>query len=105
MAAVLLTAGDPGRRFALPNSRIMIHQPISGVQGQAADIEIHAKEVLRMREELNKILSHHTGQPMNRIRKDTDRDYFMSAEEAREYGIVDHVASQRAGGEAKEAKS
>lgn len=97
MGAVLLCAGDPGKRYALPNSRIMIHQPLGGVQGQAIDIEIQAKEILRMRAELNKILSHHTGQPIDKIERDTDRDYFMSAQEAKEYGIVDHVTVQRGG--------
>lgn len=98
MGAVLLCAGDPGKRYALPNSRIMIHQPLGGVQGQAIDIEIQAKEILRMRAELNKILSHHTGQPIDKIERDTDRDYFMSAQEAKDYGIVDHVTVQRGGG-------
>ena len=105
MAAVLLASGDPGKRFALPNSRIMIHQPLGGVQGQAVDIEIHAREILRIRAELNRILSHHTGQPIDKVERDTERDYFMSAEEAREYGIVDHVTVHRGGTDKlKEAK-
>lgn len=95
MGAVLLAAGEPGKRYALPNSRIMIHQPLGGVRGQAVDIEIHAREILRMRQDLNKILSHHTGQPLDKIERDTDRDNFLSAEEAREYGLVDHVAQKR----------
>ncbi len=104
MAAVLLAAGDPGKRFALPNSRIMIHQPLGGVQGQAVDIEIHAKEILRMRQELNRILSHHSGQPMDKIERDTERDNFMSSEEAKEYGIIDHVSVERGGKGDKPAK-
>ncbi len=91
MGAVLLTAGAKGKRYALPNARIMIHQPWGGTQGTASDISIQAQEILRMRDELNKILSKHTGQPLERIRKDTDRDYFMSAEESKEYGLVDLV--------------
>lgn len=91
MGAVLLTAGSKGKRFALPNARIMIHQPLGGVQGQATDIDIQAKEILRMREIINKILADHTGQSLERIGKDTDRDFFMSAEEARQYGLVDKV--------------
>jgi ATP-dependent Clp protease protease subunit len=91
MGALLLSAGAKGKRFALPNSRIMIHQPMGGFQGQATDIEIHAKEILRMKDTLNKILSHHTGQPLEKIQADTDRDFFMSGEEAKEYGIVDEV--------------
>ncbi|MDP8299043.1 MAG: ATP-dependent Clp endopeptidase proteolytic subunit ClpP [Candidatus Tantalella remota] len=91
MGAVLLAAGAKGKRFALPHARIMVHQPWGGVQGAAADIHIQATEILRMKEQLEGILSHHTGQPIERIKEDTDRDYFMSAEEAREYGIVDTV--------------
>src|SRR5919198_3494523 len=91
MGALLLCAGAKGKRFALPHSRIMIHQPLAGVQGQATDIDIQAREILRMREELNRILVHHTGQPTERIQRDTDRDFFMTAEQAKEYGIVDHV--------------
>jgi ATP-dependent Clp protease, protease subunit len=91
MGALLLAAGTTGKRFALPNSRIMLHQPMGGFQGQATDIEIHAREILRMKDALNKILSFHTGQPFEKIRTDTDRDFFMSGAEAKEYGIVDEV--------------
>ena len=91
MGAVLLSAGTKGKRFALPHARIMIHQPWGGVQGAAADISIQAKEILRLRERLNLILAHHTGQPLEKIEKDSDRDYFLSAEEAKVYGIVDEV--------------
>jgi ATP-dependent Clp protease protease subunit len=97
MAAVLLTAGAKGKRFSLPNSRILIHQPwMSGVSGQASDIDIHAREILRMRERLNEILASHTGQPLTRIQEDTDRDYIMSAAQAKDYGIIDDVLSRRA---------
>ncbi|HHY93021.1 MAG TPA: ATP-dependent Clp endopeptidase proteolytic subunit ClpP [Firmicutes bacterium] len=95
MGAVLLAAGAKGKRYALPNARIMIHQPLGGVQGQAADIAIHAKEILRMREVLNSILAKHTGQPLERIQRDTDRDYFMSVEEAKDYGLIDEVMVRR----------
>jgi ATP-dependent Clp protease, protease subunit len=95
MGAVLLAAGTHGKRYALPNSRILIHQPMGGFQGQATDIDIHAREILRMREDLNKILAHHSGQSMKRIKADTERDYFMSAAEAQQYGIVDKVLLQR----------
>jgi len=95
MGALLLAAGTQGKRFALPHSRILIHQPMGGFQGQATDVEIHAKEILRMRHELNEILVKHTGQPMEKIEKDTDRDFFMSGEEARSYGLVDHVITRR----------
>ena len=91
MGALLLCAGAKGKRFALPHSRIMIHQPLAGVQGQATDIDIQAREILRIRDELNKILVTHTGQQVERISKDTDRDFFMTAEQAKEYGIVDQV--------------
>ncbi|HEX3032811.1 MAG TPA: ATP-dependent Clp endopeptidase proteolytic subunit ClpP [Bacillota bacterium] len=91
MGSFLLSAGAKGKRFALPYARIMIHQPLGGVQGQATDIEIHAKEILRMKAELNKLLSEHTGQPLETIERDTERDYFMSATEAKEYGIIDEV--------------
>jgi ATP-dependent Clp protease, protease subunit len=91
MGALLLTAGTKGKRFALPNARIMIHQPMGGFQGQAADIEIHAREILRVKDTLNKILSFHTGQSYEKIQNDTDRDFFMSGDEAKEYGIVDEV--------------
>ncbi|MBI5756733.1 MAG: ATP-dependent Clp endopeptidase proteolytic subunit ClpP [Nitrospirae bacterium] len=95
MGALLLTAGAKGKRFALPNARIMIHQPMGGFQGQATDIEIHAKEILRMKEVLNDILAYHTGQPIERIRQDTERDFFMSGEEAKKYGIFDEVIKER----------
>jgi len=91
MGALLLCAGAKGKRFALPHSRIMIHQPLAGVQGQATDIDIQAREILRIRDELNRILVTHTGQAVERIAKDTDRDFFMTAEQAKEYGIVDQV--------------
>ena len=91
MGALLLCAGAKGKRFALPHSRIMIHQPLAGVQGQATDIDIQAREILRIRDELNRIMMSHTGQPMERIQRDTDRDFFMTAEQAKDYGIVDHV--------------
>jgi ATP-dependent Clp protease protease subunit len=91
MAAILLCAGAKGKRQALPNSRIMIHQPWGGVQGAAEDISRHAKEILKMRDRINEILASHTGQPLDKIQKDTDRDYFMSAQEAKEYGLVDEV--------------
>jgi ATP-dependent Clp protease protease subunit len=94
-AALLLAAGTKGKRMALPHSRIMIHQPYGGVQGQAVDIQIQAKEILRMREELNRIIARHTGQPLERVEKDSDRDFFMSPEEAREYGLVDEVIHSR----------
>ncbi len=98
MGALLLTAGAPGKRFALPNSRILIHQPLAGVQGQASDIDIHAREILRMREELNNILATHTGQKLEQIVKDTDRDNFMTADEAKEYGLIDDVIVSRVDG-------
>jgi len=91
MGALLLAAGAKGKRFALPNSRILIHQPMGGFQGQATDVDIHAREILKMRERLNEILAKHTGQPMDRIRLDTERDYFMSGEEAKTYGLIDEV--------------
>ncbi len=96
MGAVLLAAGAPNKRFSLPNARIMIHQPwMGGLQGQATDIEIHAKEILRMRSILNDILVKHTNQPLDRLEKDVDRDYIMSAEQAKDYGIIDEVISKR----------
>jgi ATP-dependent Clp protease, protease subunit len=95
MASLLLAAGTKGKRYSLPNSRIMIHQPLGGAQGQASDIEIQAKEILRMKEDLNKILAFHTEQDIKKIRKDTDRDYFMSGEEAKKYGLIDHVVTNR----------
>jgi ATP-dependent Clp protease, protease subunit len=91
MGAFLLAAGEPGKRFALPNSEVMIHQPLGGTQGQASDIEIHAKRIVEMKEKLNQILSERTGQPIETIRKDTDRDNFMSAMDAKEYGLIDDV--------------
>jgi ATP-dependent Clp protease protease subunit len=91
MGALLLAAGTKGKRFALPHARILIHQPLGGVQGQATDIDIQAREILRMRAELNRILVHHTGQSMEKIQRDTDRDFFMTAEQAKEYRIVDEV--------------
>ncbi|MDQ5882518.1 MAG: ATP-dependent Clp protease, protease subunit [Pseudomonadota bacterium] len=97
MGAFLLTAGTKGKRFALPNSRIMIHQPMGGFQGQASDIEIHAKEILALRAKLNDIMAHHTGQPVERIERDTDRDNFLSAQEATEYGLIDKVLATREG--------
>ncbi|MGD9896133.1 MAG: ATP-dependent Clp endopeptidase proteolytic subunit ClpP [Candidatus Methylacidiphilaceae bacterium] len=95
MAAVLLAAGSKGKRFALPNARIMIHQPLGGAQGQASDISIQAKEILRTKRQLNQILAMHTGQPLERLVKDTDRDFFMSADEAKAYGIVDEVVKTK----------
>ena len=96
MAAVLLAAGSPKKRFSLPNSRVLIHQPwMSGLQGQATDIDIHAREILRIRTILNKILAHHTGQTLERIEKDVERDYIMTAEQSKEYGIIDEVISKR----------
>ena len=94
-AALLLAAGTKGKRMALPHSRIMIHQPYGGTQGQATDIQIQAKEILRMREELDRIIAHHTGQPLERVEKDSDRDFFMSPEEAKAYGLVDEVIFYR----------
>jgi len=96
MGALLLSSGSQGKRFALPNSRILIHQPsMSGLAGQATDIDIHAKEILRLREAMNEILAKHTGQDLNRIEKDVERDYIMTAEQAREYGIVDEVITRK----------
>jgi len=95
MGAVLLAAGTPGKRYALPHSRIMIHQPIGGIQGQATDIIIHAEEIKRIKKMLNEILSKHTGQDLEKIEKDVERDYFMSAEEAKEYGVIDKVIEKR----------
>ncbi|MBX7158891.1 MAG: ATP-dependent Clp protease proteolytic subunit [Acidimicrobiia bacterium] len=94
-AAVLLAAGAPGKRFALPNARVLIHQPHGGAQGQAVDIEIQAKEIIRMRDTLNEILAEHTGQPLERVARDTDRDYIMSAQEAKDYGMIDEVFVSR----------
>ena len=94
MGALLLSAGTKGKRFSLPHSRILIHQPLGGFSGQATDIDIQAKEILRTRERLNEILARHTGQPLEKVRNDTDRDYFMSPIEAKEYGIIDDVIVQ-----------
>jgi ATP-dependent Clp protease protease subunit len=96
MGAFLLSGGAPGKRFAVPNARIMIHQPLGGFQGQATDIEIQAKEILRLKARLNEILAKHTKQPIERIEKDTDRDYFMGAGEAKEYGVIDEVITKKA---------
>jgi ATP-dependent Clp protease protease subunit len=95
MGAVLLTAGTKGKRYSLPNSRILIHQPMGGFQGQASDIEIQAKEILRMKDTLNEILMRHTGKDLDQIQLDTDRDFFMTGEEAKEYGLIDHVIIKR----------
>ncbi|UUX97838.1 ATP-dependent Clp endopeptidase proteolytic subunit ClpP [Aquabacterium sp. J223] len=95
MGAFLLAAGTKGKRFALPNSKIMIHQPLGGAQGQATDIEIHAREILKTREQLNRILAERTGQPLAKIQADTERDYFMSAPDARDYGLIDQVLEKR----------
>ena len=95
MGSLLLCAGTKGKRYCLPNSRVMIHQPMGGFQGQASEIEIHAKEILYLREKLNQIMAKHTGQPIDRIARDTDRDYFLSAEESREYGLIDRVLTSR----------
>ncbi|HEX9136879.1 MAG TPA: ATP-dependent Clp endopeptidase proteolytic subunit ClpP [Nitrospirota bacterium] len=96
MGALLLAAGTKGKRFSLPHARIMIHQPMGGFQGQATDIEIHAREILNMKETLNRILSKHTGQPIEKIQTDTDRDFFMSGEDAKLYGLVDEVIAKKA---------
>jgi ATP-dependent Clp protease protease subunit len=101
MGALLLTAGSKSKRYALPHSRIMIHQPLGGFQGQATDVDIQAREILRMREELNNILMKHTGQSLKRIEKDTDRDFFMTGKQAQEYGIVDEVIATRPEGSLK----
>lgn len=95
MGAFLLAAGEKGKRFALPNSKIMIHQPLGGMQGQATDIEIHARDILKTKATLNRILAERTGQPLEKIERDTDRDYFLEAEEARAYGLVDQVIAKR----------
>jgi ATP-dependent Clp protease protease subunit len=96
MGALLLTAGEKGMRYALPNSRILIHQPMGGFQGQATDIDIQAREILRLKEAINKIMSHHTGRKIDKIKEDTERDYYMSAEEAKKYGLIDDILSSRA---------
>ena len=95
MAAILLAAGAEGKRFGLPNSRVMIHQPTGGSEGQASSIEIYTKEILRWKDRLNQVLAQHTGQPLKRVAKDTDRDYFLSAEEAKEYGVIDQIFAHR----------
>jgi ATP-dependent Clp protease protease subunit len=95
MAALLLAAGDQGKRFALPHARILIHQPLGGFQGQATDVDIQAREILRLREELNYIMAKHTGQPIDQINRDTERDFYMSGEQAKEYGLIDDVISRR----------
>jgi len=102
MAALLLASGPPGKRYALPHSRIMIHQPLGGTQGQATDIEIHAREILRLKDDLNKVLAGHTKQPVKKIEEDTERDNFMSGLEAKEYGLIDSVVEYRADTEQKE---
>lgn len=104
MAAILLAAGTEGKRSALPNSRILIHQPLGGVQGQVADIEIGAREMLRTRNQLDEILAKHTGQPVEKIHSDTDRDNIMTAEEAKAYGLVDHVFAHRAAADGETSK-
>lgn len=104
MGAVLLAGGAKGKRYCLPHSRTMIHQPLGGFQGQATDIEIHAKEILGIRERLNEILAKHTGQPMDRIQQDTDRDFFMSSEESVKYGLIDEVMDIRSGSGKKSPK-
>lgn len=96
MGALLLAGGAPGKRYALPHSRVMIHQPLGGFQGQASDIDIHAREILQTRDRLNRILAKHTGQPLEKIQQDTDRDFFMSSNEALEYGLIDKVLTTRA---------
>ena len=103
MGALLLTGGATGKRFCLPHSRVMIHQPLGGFQGQATDVEIHAQELLTARERINNIMQRHTGQPMERIQQDTERDNFFSAEDAKEYGLIDAVLAERPGKEKSEA--
>jgi ATP-dependent Clp protease protease subunit len=95
MGALLLAGGSPGLRFGLPHSRVLLHQPMGGFQGQASDIDIQAKEIIRLKKRLNEILSYHTGQNLEQVEVDTDRDYFMSAEEAKEYGVIDEVLQSR----------
>ena len=102
MGALLLSAGEKGKRFSLPNARVMIHQPLGGFQGQATDIDIHAREILKTKERLNEILAKHTGKPLEKIRQDTERDYFLSGAEAKEYGIVDEVITRPVGEKKKE---
>lgn len=105
MGAFLLSGGAAGKRFCLPHSRMMIHQPLAGFQGQASDIDIHAKEILKTKARLNELLARHTGQPIDRIEQDTDRDYFMSGKEAVEYGLIDTVLERREAGESAGSKS
>ena len=100
-AALILTSGTKGKRFSLPNSRIMLHQPLGGAQGQVSDIEIQTKELLRIKKKINEIIAYHTDQPLKRIEKDTDRDYFMTGDEAKEYGIVDEVIKKHSDAEKK----
>ncbi|MGP8050527.1 MAG: ATP-dependent Clp endopeptidase proteolytic subunit ClpP [Desulfobaccales bacterium] len=95
MGALLLSAGAPGKRYALPHARILIHQPLGGFQGQATDVDIQAREILRLREELNKIMAHHTGQPIDQIHHDTERDFYMSGDQAKKYGLIDEVIVKR----------
>ncbi|HSW11931.1 MAG TPA: ATP-dependent Clp protease proteolytic subunit, partial [Solimonas sp.] len=95
MGAFLLSAGAKGKRFILPNARVMIHQPSGGAQGQATDIEIQAREILYLREKLNKLMAEHTGQPLEKIARDVERDYFLNAEQARDYGLIDQILAQR----------
>lgn len=95
MGALLLAAGAPGKRFALPHARILIHQPLGGFQGQATDVDIQAREILRLREELNEIMAYHTGQPIDQINRDTERDFYMSGEQAKKYGLIDDVITKR----------
>ena len=95
MGAFLLTAGAKGKRFSLPNSKVMIHQPLGGARGQATEIEIHAREILKTREQLNRILAENTGQPLEKIQLDTERDYYLSADEAKDYGLIDQVIAKR----------
>jgi ATP-dependent Clp protease protease subunit len=95
MGAFLLAAGEKGKRFSLPNSKVMIHQPLGGTQGQATEIEIHAREILKTREQLNRILAERTGQPLEKIERDTERDYYLSATESQEYGLIDKVIDKR----------
>lgn len=104
MAALLMTAGTKGKRYALPNARIMIHQPLGGAQGQATDVEIQAREIMRMKALVNDILSKHTGQPLTKIEKDTDRDFYMSAEEAVKYGLIDEVITTMKDNKSSEKK-
>ena len=94
MGAFLLAGGTKGKRYALPNARVMIHQPMGGFQGQATEIDIHAKEILKIRERLNQVMAHHCGQPLEKIERDTERDYFLSADEAKEYGLIDEVITR-----------